>query len=116
MILNYAVPSGKIKLVLYDDREKSPTKGEVQELFIGEDNYSLVKIPPKIWNGFKGIGIQPAVVANCSTFPHDPQEIVRLDPFDNNIPYKWNARHGSKTGYADYYVHRAGWKIYIRSV
>jgi dTDP-4-dehydrorhamnose 3,5-epimerase len=30
MILNYAVISGNIKLVLYDDRNDSPTKGEIQ--------------------------------------------------------------------------------------
>ena len=35
MTLNYAVPYGKIKLVLYDHREKSSTKGELMELFWG---------------------------------------------------------------------------------
>ena len=29
MTLNYAVPQGNIKLVLYDERQGSPTKGEV---------------------------------------------------------------------------------------
>jgi len=89
MTLNYAVISGMVKLVLYDPREDSPTKGEIQELFIGEDNYVLVKIPPGIWNGFKGAGTQPAIVANCATIPHRPDEIERLDPFNNDIPYDW---------------------------
>lgn len=89
MTLNYAVISGMIKLVLYDPRENSPTKGKVQELFIGEDNYVLVKIPTGIWNGFKGIGVNPAIVANCATIPHDPDEIMRLDPFSKEIPYDW---------------------------
>jgi len=40
MTINYAVPTGKIKLVLYDDRADSPTKGAVQELFLGESNKS----------------------------------------------------------------------------
>ena len=31
MVINYAVPFGRIKLVLFDPREDSPTKGEVQE-------------------------------------------------------------------------------------
>lgn len=93
MTLNYAVVSGIIKLVLYDDRTNSPTKGELQELFIGESNYCLVRIPPGIWNGFKGIGVTPAIVANCSTIPHYPDEIVRLDPFDNSIPYTWELKH-----------------------
>ena len=93
MTLNYAVPSGMIKLALYDDRDTSPTKGEIQEFFLGEDNYCLVKIPAGIWNGFKGIGTKPAIVANCATIPHDPQEITRLDPFSKNIPYNWEIIH-----------------------
>ena len=94
MTLNYAVISGMIKLVLYDGRGDSPTKGEVQELFVGEDNYVLVKIPPGIYNGFKGIGTEPAIVANCATIPHDPSEILRVDPFNNDIPYQWDLKHG----------------------
>src|SRR6201987_337563 len=55
MILNYAVPHGKIKFVLYDARTSSPTHGKVQEIFMGPDSYSLVTVPPGVWNGFKGI-------------------------------------------------------------
>jgi dTDP-4-dehydrorhamnose 3,5-epimerase len=93
MTLNYAVVQGAIKLVLYDDRPDSPTHGELMELFLGEGNYALVKIPPQVWNGFKGIGLTPAIVANCSTIPHDPDEIVRMDPLDNLIPYSWELKH-----------------------
>lgn len=93
MTLNYAVPMGTIKLVLYDEREESPTRGELNELFIGEGNYVLVKVPPMVWNGFKGIGVTPALVANCATIPHDPNEISRLDPQHNHIPYNWDIVH-----------------------
>ena len=93
MTLNYAVVSGSIKLVLYDDRAESPTRGELMEIFLGEGNYILVKIPPQVWNGFKGIGVAPAIVANCSTIPHHPEEIVRMDPFENQIPYDWELKH-----------------------
>lgn len=89
MTLNYAVPHGNIKFVLYDDRPESPTRGEIQEIFMGPDNYCLVTVPPKVWNGFKGIGSEMAIVANCASIPHDPEEIDRLDPFTNHIPYKW---------------------------
>ncbi len=89
MTLNYAVPIGMIKLVLYDDRPKSRTNGELQELFIGEHNYCLVRVPPMVVNGFKGISDQPALVANCATLPHDPEEIVRIDPHTGRIPYDW---------------------------
>jgi dTDP-4-dehydrorhamnose 3,5-epimerase len=94
MTLNYAVPVGMVKLVLYDDRADSPTRGVVQELHIGELNYALVTIPPMIWNGFKGEGDATALVANCATIAHDPEEIERLDPVDNDIPYDWAIRHG----------------------
>ncbi len=93
MTLNYAVPVGMVKLVCYDDRDGSPTHGAVQELHIGELNYALVTIPPMIWNGFKGEGDKPAVLANCSTLPHDPEEIERLDPGSERIPYAWALEH-----------------------
>jgi dTDP-4-dehydrorhamnose 3,5-epimerase len=93
MILNYAVPHGNIKFVLYDDREDSPTRGELQEIFLGPDNYMLVTVPPLVWNGFKGIGQEMAIVANCASIPHDPEEIERLDPFDKSIPYDWGIKH-----------------------
>lgn len=88
MTLFYSVPVGTIKLVLFDAREGA-TKGKVMELFVGAANYSLVKIPPGVWNGFKGVGVEPAMVANCSDIPHRADEIVRMDPHENEIPYDW---------------------------
>ncbi len=94
MTLNYAVIVGRIKLVLYDEREDSPTRGKLQEIFAGEDNYCLITVPPNVWNGFKGLGVEPAIVANCATEPYDPSEMVRSDPFSDRIPYDWNLKHG----------------------
>ena len=94
MIINYAVPSGRIKLVLYDDRPGSATRGRLQEVFLGEDCYALVQVPPGVWNGFKGIGMTPAIVANCASIVHDPDEITRMDPHRNDlIPYDWSLQH-----------------------
>ena len=93
MVLNYAVPLGNIKFVLYDERETSSTRGQVQEIFLGPDNYCLVTVPPLIWNGFKGIGTSTALVANCASIPHDPDEIERLNPFGSQIPYDWSLAH-----------------------
>jgi dTDP-4-dehydrorhamnose 3,5-epimerase len=89
MTLNYACIFGRIKLVLYDDRENSSTKGELTEVFLGPDDYSLVVIPPQVWNGFKGMSDPLAIVANCCTHPHDPSLSERMDPFKNHIPYDW---------------------------
>ena len=93
MTLNYAVIYGQIKLVLYDDRAGSSTRGQLQELFLSPENYCLVTVPPLIWNGFKGIGDKSAILANCSTLPHDPTEIERKSPFDKSIPYDWQIHH-----------------------
>ncbi len=90
MTLNYAVPYGRIKFVLFDDRKDSSTCGEIQEIFLGPDNYCLVTVPPMVWNGFKGIGSEMALVANCASIPHDPTEIERRDPTDSSIPYNWD--------------------------
>jgi dTDP-4-dehydrorhamnose 3,5-epimerase len=94
MTLNYAVVSGTIKLVLFDDRPASATKGELMELFVGDQNYCLVTVPPMVWNGFKGCGTSMALVANCATHPHHADEIEREDPFTSRIPYDWRLRHG----------------------
>ena len=94
MELNYAVVSGDIKLVLYDDRKDSKTKGNLMEIFTGEKNYLLIKVPPMVWNGFKGIGGKEAIVANCATISHRPDEIKRLDPFSPDINYDWEVVNG----------------------
>jgi dTDP-4-dehydrorhamnose 3,5-epimerase len=93
MTLNYACIHGRIKLVIFDDRQDSKTKSELMEVFLGPDNYSLVVIPPGVWNGFKGMGSPYSIVANCCTHVHDPQRSERLDPFENHIPYKWGVKH-----------------------
>lgn len=93
MTLNYAVIYGEIKFVLFDDRPQSPTRGEIQEFFISPENYMLVTVPPLIWNGFKGIGTQAAIVANCSTLPHSLDELERRSASDVSIPYDWGLVH-----------------------
>jgi dTDP-4-dehydrorhamnose 3,5-epimerase len=93
MTLNYACIHGRIKLVLCDDRESSPTYRALDELYLGPDNYALVVIPPGIWTGFKGMTDPYAIVANCCTHEHDPSLSTRLDPFSDEIPYDWSVRH-----------------------
>src|SRR3954447_1895273 len=92
MTLNYACIHGRIKLVCYDDRDDSPTKGQLAETFLGPDNYSLAVIPPNVWNGMKCMGQDYSIVANCATHIHDPSRSERMDPFDNPIPYDWAVR------------------------
>ena len=93
MTLNYAVIYGEIKFVLYDDRPDSRTRGEIQEFFISPENYMLVTVPPNVWNGFKSVGNQTSIVANCATMPHAPDELERRSPDDPKIPYDWILKH-----------------------
>jgi dTDP-4-dehydrorhamnose 3,5-epimerase len=60
---------------------------------MGPDNYVLVTVPPMVWNGFKGLGAEASLVANCASIPHDPNEIDRCDPSDSRIPYDWALKH-----------------------
>jgi len=87
---------GMIKLVLYDEREGSQTKGLVNEFFLGDHNTQLVQIPPDVWHGFKNIGETESLIVNVVTRPYDagqPDE-YRLDPHQNHIPYSWARRDG----------------------
>jgi dTDP-4-dehydrorhamnose 3,5-epimerase len=89
MTLNYACPYGRIKLVLYDDREDSSTRGEIMELLLGPNDYQLVQIPTDVWNSFKGLGEVTSIIANCATEPHTKEFTSSSDPFDGDIPYDW---------------------------
>jgi len=94
MTVNNAVLSGRAKLVLYDIRKDSATHGELQEIFLGEDNYVLVQIPPGIANGYKAYGDKLVILANCATEPHRPEEMLRMDPATPEIPYDWSLKNG----------------------
>lgn len=93
MTLNYAVIHGSIKCVLFDDRPDSKTRGCVEEYFLSPENYCLITVPPLVWNGWKGIGNEVSIVANCATIPHDPNEIERKSASDPSIPYDWQIEH-----------------------
>ena len=90
MILNYAVPVGNIKVVLYDARESSETYKIIQEVCIGENDYRLLTIPNNIWYGFKSLDDKSAMIVNCASIPHDPDEIVRQDIVGSIIPFDWS--------------------------
>ena len=88
--LNYVCVKGKVKLVLYDDRKNSSTKGKIKEYDLSPEDYYLITIPPNIWNGFKGLDKGESIIANCLTLPHNEKEMVRKNPGDKNFNYKWD--------------------------
>ncbi len=93
---HFVVVKGMIKLVLYDDREGSRTRGEVNEFFMGMHNPILVKIPRGIYHGFKSVGEEEAIVINVPTEPYNrekPDE-YRIPADDESIPYDWSRKDG----------------------
>ncbi|MFH1379823.1 MAG: dTDP-4-dehydrorhamnose 3,5-epimerase family protein [bacterium] len=81
----------EVKIVLYDSREDSRTKGEIMEFIVGKTNPQLIQIPPYVYHGFMGIGKQESIIINVPTELYaykDPDE-YRI-PFDSkDIPYTW---------------------------
>jgi len=90
MTQRFAVPVGRIRLVFFDDRADSPSRARIEEIVLGRsDHYFLICIPPMIWYGFKGISEIPALLANCSDIPHDPNESEQIPVSNNYISYNW---------------------------
>ncbi len=91
---SFAVIHGMMKVVLYDSRPDSSTKGEVNEFFMGEHNPMLVQIPLMVYHGFKCISSHEAIMLNCPTEPYNrtkPDE-YRLDAHTKEIPYDWSRK------------------------
>ena len=87
---------GMAKVVLYDSREGSPTHGEINEFFIGSLNPMLVKIPPGVMHGFKGISEETTLIVNVPTEMYDYQQPdeYRLPAHTDQIPYDWSRKDG----------------------
>jgi len=93
---HFCVVHGMMKVVLYDPREDSPTKGTVNEFFMGERNPLLVKIPKNVYHGFMTISEHEALLINIPTNTYnyaDPDEF-RVHPHENDIPYEWARKDG----------------------
>jgi len=93
---NFVVVYGMGKVVLYDQRQDSPTYGEINEFFMGEQNPILLSIPPLVLHGIKGVGTKPAYLINIPTEPYryDSPDEYRIDPFKGGIPYDWDLKEG----------------------
>lgn len=88
--------AGMILLVMYDDREGSPTRGQLQECYLGTQRPARVRIPPSVYHGWKCISTGAALVVNLSSelYRYDEPDEVRLPPHGDTIPYDWNRHDG----------------------
>ena len=87
---HFAVPIGRVKLVIYDNRKHSASYRNLQIVELGRpDSYLRVMIPPGLWYGFSCISDIPAILANCADIPHDPSESDVLPVDDPRIQFNW---------------------------
>jgi dTDP-4-dehydrorhamnose 3,5-epimerase len=93
---HFAVVGGMAKVVLYDDREGSSTRGWVNEFFLGHLNPTLVIIPPLVIHGIKGIGTETAVLLNIpdQLYNYAEPDEFRIDPHGGLVPYDWDRKDG----------------------
>lgn len=88
---NLAVPVGRVRLVIYDNRPGSESRGSVDIIELGRpDAYARVQVPPGLWYGFACVGEVPALLANCSDIPHLPAESEQMPMDTPLIPYRWS--------------------------
>jgi dTDP-4-dehydrorhamnose 3,5-epimerase len=87
---NLAVPVGRVRIAVYDDRQASPTRGNLRVTELGRpDAYGRLRIPPGLWYGFSCTSAVPALVVNCADLPHDPADGESRSADDSSIPYTW---------------------------
>ena len=87
---NLAVPVGRARIVIYDERENSTTQGHLQVIELGRPHaYSRLRIPPGLWYGFAGLSPVPALLVNCTDIPHAPNESEGRPINHPAIPYQW---------------------------
>lgn len=93
---NFVVVKGNAKVVLFDMREDSRTKSKIQEVFMGEKNPILLKIPPFVVHGITPMDNYQVYLINCPTLPYNykhPDE-YRINFKNKDIPYDWGVEKG----------------------
>lgn len=86
----FAVPVGRVILVIFDNRQFSKTIGKIIEVTLGRpDAFNRVTVPPGVWYGFKCISKDIALISNCTDIPHIQSECQTLMFNDSLIPYNW---------------------------
>jgi dTDP-4-dehydrorhamnose 3,5-epimerase len=92
----YFIPPIRLRVVLYDGREDSPTLGNYQEIWFSDETAGLVRIPAGVWHADQNWGDTDATFMNFPTRAYDPEDPdkFRLDPHGSEIPFDWTLRDG----------------------
>src|SRR4030042_2089181 len=88
------VASGMAQVVLFDLRENSPTYKETNVFYLGEENRSILLIPPGVTHGYRVLGTEPVKLFYHTDQVYDPQnpDEERLLFDDPSIGFDWNTK------------------------
>ncbi|MCL6479887.1 MAG: dTDP-4-dehydrorhamnose 3,5-epimerase family protein [Peptococcaceae bacterium] len=67
-------PVGNAQVVLYDLREDSPTRGETNVFYMGEDNPILFVILRMVAHGYRVLGNEPAIIIYFTTMSYNREK------------------------------------------
>lgn len=79
---HFVVPSGRVKVAIYDERDGSLSNGELDTFVIGTGNMRAIRVPGDCWHGFKVIGDERAILMNFPTNLYNYE-----DPDEEHLPY-----------------------------
>ena len=80
------VPVGLVKIVMYDEKKY---KNKISEVILGRKQHMILKIPPKVWYGFKSLSKNLSLIVNCTNKIHSDKDSLSLKFDSKAIPYKW---------------------------
>ena len=85
----YAHLFGELEVVLYDERETSPTRGLVRKIVLTERRRMLMTVPPGVWHALRALGDRGAALVNFPTelYDHAAPDKQRLPLDSPRIPY-----------------------------
>lgn len=92
----YFVQTGDLRIVLYDGREGSPTKGNFCQFWFAGNGWLLLYIPPGVWHATQNWGTTLGRIVNFGTARFDTADPdkARIDPHSSVIPFDWALRDG----------------------
>ncbi len=93
---NMCAVVGMFRLALFDSRHGSPTKGVLQEVYMGEHRPVVVRIPPGVYHGWLCVSEREGVVINVPdlVYNYSQPDEYRLPPDSDEIPYDWRRKNG----------------------
>jgi len=83
------VVSGMGQVGLYDLREDSPTYGQTNVFYLGEQNRSLLYIPHGVAHGYRVLGQSPLALVYHTTHVYNPDDELRRPWNDSTIGFNW---------------------------